>query len=102
MTLETAKASTRKSSRKPAAKTARSGPAGSRATPARVATIASQLPPVSAAETAAAKKKFEQGILARGEAMQVGKPLPAGATHEIVGKKRDGSPILKRKRFSMT
>jgi hypothetical protein len=104
MTLETAKASTRKSSRKPAAKTARGGPAGGRATkqPTRVATIASQLPPVSAAETAAAKKKFEQGILARGEATQVGKPLPAGATHEIVGKNRDGSPILKRKRFSMT
>ena len=28
--------------------------------------------------------------------------LPAGATHEIVGKDRDGSPILKRKRFSIT
>jgi len=65
-------------------------------------TVASGLPRPTAAETAAAKKKFEQGILARGEAVQAGRPLPAGATHEIVGKDRDGSPILKRKRFSIT
>jgi hypothetical protein len=65
-------------------------------------TVASQLPRVSAAETTRAKNKFEQGILARGEAVQAGKPLPAGATHEIVGKARDGSPILKRRRFSIT
>jgi phage protein D len=106
MTLKTAKASTRKSPRKPATKAARSRPAGTRTTkqPAQVArkTVASQLPRVSAAESAAAKKKFEQGILARDEAVLEGKPLPAGATHEIVGKTRDGSPILKRKRFSLT
>ena len=65
-------------------------------------TVASQLPRVSAAKTAAAKKKFKQGILARGEAVPAGKPLPPGATHEIVGKARDGSSILKRKRFSVT
>jgi hypothetical protein len=51
-------------------------------------------------EAAAAKKKFEQGILARGEAVPAGKPLPPGATHEIVGTAPDGSPVLKRKRFS--
>jgi hypothetical protein len=106
MTLKTAKASTRKSTRKPPTKAARSHPAGTRSTqkPVQAArkSVASQLPRVSVAKTAAAKKKFEQGILARGEAVQAGKPLPPGATHEIVGKTSDGSPILKRKRFSMT
>lgn len=106
MTPKTTKASPRKSLRKPATKTARSRPTGSRTTkqPAQVAreTVASQLPRVSPAESTAAKKKFEQGILARDEAVQAGKPLPAGATHEIVGKSREGTPILKRKRFSLT
>jgi len=46
--------------------------------------------------------KFEQGILARGEAVRAGKPLPAGATHVIIEETPDGSLILKRKRFSMT
>jgi hypothetical protein len=64
-------------------------------------TVASQLPGVSVVETTAAKEKFEQGILARGEAVPAGQPLPAGATHEIVGKARDGAPILKRRRFSI-
>jgi hypothetical protein len=106
MPPKTAKASPRKSPRKPETKTARSRPVGSRDTkqPTQVArkTVASQLPRVSAAESSAAKKKFEQGILARNEAVRAGKPLPAGATHEIVGKSRGGSPILKRKRFSLT
>ena len=57
-------------------------------------------PPTSGTEAAAAKKKFEEGILARGEAVAAGKPLPPGATHEIVGTAPDGSPVLKRKRFS--
>ena len=106
MIPKTAKASTRKTPHKPATKTTHSRPAGSRTTKqtAQVArkTVASQLPRVSAAKSAAAKKKFEQGILARDEAVRAGKPLPAGATHEIVGKTREGSPILKRKRFSLT
>jgi hypothetical protein len=106
MTPKTAKTSTRKSPRKSTSKTARSRSAGSRGTkqPAQVArkTVASQLPRVSAAKSAAAKKKFEQGILARSEAVPAGKPLPPGATHEIVGETPDGTPILKRKRFSMT
>jgi len=101
MTPKTAKASPRKSPRKPS----NSRSTGSRTTKqaAQIArkTVASQLPRASVAKSAAAKKKFEQGILARGEAVQVGKPLPAGVTHEIVGKTHDGSPILKRKRFSM-
>ncbi len=64
-------------------------------------TAAAQLPRVTKGEVAAAKAKFEQGILARGEAVKAGKPLPPGATHEIVGKQRSGAPILKRKRFSL-
>jgi hypothetical protein len=107
MATKISKASTRKSSRKEPATGVSRGRTASRPIakkPAQVntKTVASQLPRVSAAKTAAAKKKFEQGILARGEAVQAGERLPAGATHEIVGKARDGSPILKRKRFSMT
>jgi hypothetical protein len=49
----------------------------------------------------AAKQKFERGILRRGEAVPKGTPLPSGATHEIVGTNPDGTPILKRKRFSL-
>jgi hypothetical protein len=64
--------------------------------------VASKIPRADAAKRAAAKKKFEQGILARGEAVPRGEPLPPGATHEIVGKARDGTPILRRKRFSLT
>jgi hypothetical protein len=63
-------------------------------------TVASRLPASSAAQIEAAKQKYEQGIIARGEAAEAGKPLPPGATHEITGHRPDGSPILKRKRFS--
>jgi hypothetical protein len=101
MTTKTAKTSTRKSPRKPAAKAARSRTTKQPAQATRK-TVASQLPRLSVAKSVAAKKKFEQGILARGEAVPAGKPLPPGATHEIVGETPDGTPILKRKRFSMT
>lgn len=63
-------------------------------------TVASRLPPTSPRQVEAARKKFEKGILRRGEAVEAGQPLPAGATHEIVGRRQDGSPLLKRKRFS--
>jgi hypothetical protein len=63
-------------------------------------TVASRLPVLSAAQIEAAKQKYEQGIIARGEAVEAGKPFPPGATHEIAGHRPDGSPILKRKRFS--
>ena len=49
----------------------------------------------------AAKRKFERGVIARGEAVPKGKHLPPGATHEIVGTDAEGAPILKRKRFSL-
>jgi hypothetical protein len=66
----------------------------------KAATVASRLPAPSAAKIEAAKQKYEQGIVTRGEAVEAGKPLPPGATHEITGHRPDGSPILKRKRFS--
>ena len=62
--------------------------------------VAAQLPQVRGAGVAAARRKFEAGIIARNEAVPAGTPLPPGATHEIVGKRPDGTPILKRKRFS--
>ena len=64
------------------------------------ASVAACLPTASRQEREAARRKFDCGILARGEAVGAGKPLPAGATHEIVGHRRDGSPLLKRRRFS--
>jgi hypothetical protein len=107
MATRISKGSTRKSSSKKSATEASRGRSAGRllakkTTKVRAKPVASQLPLPGAAKTAAAKKKFEQGILARGEAAQAGKSLPAGATHEIVGKAPDGSPILKRRRFSMT
>ena len=63
--------------------------------------VASQLPPMTPEKIKAAKQKFERGILTRGEAVPEGTPLPPGATHEIVGTNADGTPILKRKRFSL-
>jgi hypothetical protein len=54
------------------------------------------------ASAKAAQAKFEQGILARGEAVPAGQPLTRGATHEIVGTDAQGAPILKRKRFSIS
>jgi len=63
--------------------------------------VASRLPPMTPEKAKAAQRKFERGVIARGEAAPAGKPLPPGATHEIVGKDAEGEPILKRKRFSL-
>jgi len=68
----------------------------------KAASAASLCPPATVAQTADAIRKHAQGILARREAGEPGKPLPRGATHVIVGKQADGTPILKRKRFSAT
>lgn len=100
MAAKTSKTATTKSTGKAATKTARPRSGGARA-PAAADSVASRLPPVTAAEVAAAKEKFQQGILVRGEAVKAGKPLPPGATHEILGNRRGGAPILKRKRFSL-
>jgi hypothetical protein len=63
--------------------------------------VAARIPVPTAAQRKAAEQKYVEGIVARGEAVPQGTPLPPGATHEIVGHKDDGSPILKRKRFSL-
>ncbi|MFC5497650.1 hypothetical protein ACFPOE_08905 [Caenimonas terrae] len=86
-------------SKKPKTKTAAAKPAG-RKTPA-AKSVAAGLPPPAPGAAAAAKAKFVEGLVSRGEAVPAGQPLPAGATHEIVGKGADGAPVLKRKRFSM-
>jgi|HubBroStandDraft_6_1064221.scaffolds.fasta_scaffold133915_2 hypothetical protein len=66
-----------------------------------VPSAAALIPVLTPEQIEAAKRKYVQGIVERGEAVECGKPLPAGATHEIVGHEPDGTPILKRKRFSM-
>ena len=95
MSITTTKGRTAKSASAASAKTA---PRGTKQDRAR--TVASRLPATSPRQVEAARQKFETGILRRGEAVEAGQPLPAGATHEIVGRRRDGSPLLKRKRFS--
>ena len=69
---------------------------------AKAVSVAARLPLSTVANVEAAKRKFVKGVVARGEAAPVGKPLPPGATHEIVGVANDLTPILKRNRFSLT
>jgi len=94
----TGKARTTKSVRKTPTRARRVQTKAKKAAPP---SVASQLPPMTPEKIAAAKEKFERGILTRGEAVPEGTPLPPGATHEIVGTNPDGTPILKRKRFSL-
>jgi hypothetical protein len=101
MAGKSAKVTSTKSQRRAAG--AASSPAASsrvRKAPASAPSVAAQLPPIGRARTRAAVRKFEAGIIARKEAAPPGTPLPPGATHEIVGTRPDGTPILRRKRFS--
>ena len=95
----------KRTSKATAAKPARKAPARATRSPTKVrkvgSSVASRLPATTPEKAKAAKRKFECGVIARGEAVPAGKPLPPGATHEIVGKDVDGAPILKRKRFSL-
>lgn len=100
MTSKTAKISSRTAARKSAGKTVRRKAAKPGATPAANFSVASQLPPASPDEIEAAQRKFEEGIVARGEAVPMNTPLQSGVTHVIVGRRSDGSPVLKRRRFS--
>jgi hypothetical protein len=81
-------------------RTARKAPVRRTTTKKSPVSVASYLPPMTPEKIKAAKRKFERGVIARGEAVPKGKPLPPGATHEIVGTDAEGHPILKRKRFS--
>ena len=77
---------------------------GSMATRKKAATrgVASRLRQPTPAKVEAAQRKFEEGLVQRGEAAPAGSALPPGATHEIVGKDEAGKPRIKRKRFSLS
>lgn len=49
------------------------------------------------------ERRFVEDLVARGQAAEAGADgeLPPGATHEIVGRRSDGSPVVRRRRFSM-
>ena len=98
MARATKKASAGKSARKPAK---RAAPHKSHSKKSAPPAVASRLPATTPEKVEAAKRKFEEGVLARGEAVPAGKPLPPGATHEIIGTDANGRPILKRKRYSL-
>ncbi len=85
--------------RAPARRRPGGGPASRRGKEAQ-GSIAARLPAPTAEEVEAAKRKYEEGIVSRGEAVPAGAPLTPGATHEIVGRTPDGRPILKRRRTS--
>jgi hypothetical protein len=95
----------RASSVRASAARASSGPAKARSKKPAAAqappSVASRLPVPTSAQIKAAQEKFEQGILARGEAVPAGQPLPPGATHEIVTPADGGPPVLKRNRYSL-
>lgn len=76
-------------------------PASKRRSPPTPGSVASRLAKPTPAQVEAAREKFEQGVLKRGEAVREGEPLTPGATHEIAGTDAAGKPILKRKRFSL-
>jgi len=96
MAKKTSERARRKSSLKSLPRTASPKPVRS-----TIPSVSAQLPAPTAKQIQEAQKKFEEGIVSRGEAAPSGKPLPPRATHEIVGHKADKTPILKRKRFSM-
>ena len=63
---------------------------------------ASRLAKGTPEQAQAAKRRFEDGVVKRGEAVAEGEPLTRGTTHAIVGTDAQGRPILKRKRFSLS
>lgn len=69
--------------------------------PAPETSVAAQLPEPTPDEIKAAQKHFALSLVARGQAVPKGTPLPPGATHEIVGYDEEGTPIVERKRFSL-
>lgn len=80
--------------------TARKKSAARKARAPKGAGVAARLSKLSEVQAAAARRKYVEGLVARGEAVPAGKALPRGATHEVVGKHEDGAPLVKRKRFS--
>jgi hypothetical protein len=72
-----------------------------RRSPRPVESVAARLPKATDAQAHEARRKFEKGIVERGEAVRDGEALTPGATHAVVGTDASGKPILKRKRFSL-
>ncbi len=54
------------------------------------------------AEEAAERKSYIRSLIANGQAavLDANGKLPRGATHEIIGYELDGTPVVKRIRFS--
>jgi hypothetical protein len=69
--------------------------------PALATSVAAQLPDPTSDEIKAAQRHFALSLVARGQAVPKGTPLPPGATHEIVGYDEEGTPLVERKRFSL-
>lgn len=85
-------------SSKSKAGTRRKGAASSR--PKRGPSVAEQTPAPSEEASSAAAKRYTRSLVNRGEAVPAGQPLPPGATHEVVDTEPDGTPVVKRRRFS--
>jgi hypothetical protein len=47
-----------------------------------------------------ARRRFEEDLEVRGEAVPADEDLPPGATHEIVEEDGDGEPTVRRRRYS--
>jgi len=67
---------------------------------AKPPSVAEAIPAATPDEERAASREYASSLRARGEVVPAGQPLPPGATHEIVGQEPDGTPILRRRRFS--
>ena len=80
---------------------ARPKPAKQPASASPLGSVAAQLQLASAQKVTRARKKFAQGVVARGEAVPAGQPLGPGVTHVIVGAEPDGTPRVERQRYSM-
>lgn len=78
----------------------KSSSAGKKKAPAR--STADQVPVASEDERASAARRSAKSIEANDQAVPEGAPLRRGATHEVVGREEDGTPILKRRRFSIS
>jgi|SRR5215475_10380891 len=76
-------------------------PARAKKQPAPETSVAAQLPEPTPQQIKAAQRLYAQSLVARGQAVPQGTPLPPGATHEIVGYDEEGAPLVRRKRFSL-
>jgi hypothetical protein len=63
--------------------------------------VASQLDEPTPLQIKAAKSQYARALIAHGQAIPQGTKLTPGATHEIVGQDAEGTPIVKRRRFSL-